>query len=80
MKILKQVLKEHVVDVVCDICHQSTKDELGICEYAQLSSHWGYSSSKDCEYHELCLCESCYDKIIAYVESLGGKVSITDYF
>lgn len=79
MKILGKVEKNDVADIVCDICGVSTKTEFGDFEYARFSATWGYGSSKDGEHHELCLCEPCYDQVIAYIESLGGKLTNTQY-
>lgn len=79
MKITGKIEKEDVIDIVCDVCGESTKTEYGGYEYAQLSATWGYSSSKDEEYHEVCLCERCYDQVARYIESLGGKVAVTNY-
>jgi hypothetical protein len=79
MKILGKIEKEDVVDIICDICGKSVKTEFDDYEYALLSARWGYSSSKDEEYHEVCLCEACYDRVIAYIESMGGKVMVKTY-
>ncbi len=79
MEILDKVEITDVVDIVCDICGVSTKTEFGDFEYARFSANWGYASSKDGEHHEVCLCEPCYDQVIAYIESLGGKAAITPY-
>ena len=79
MKIIGKIEMEDIVDIKCDICNLSTRDEFGGFEYAELSARWSYPSSKDGEYHEVCLCEKCYDKVIAYIKSLGGEVSVTEY-
>jgi len=79
MKIIGITEKEDLIDIVCDICGKSTKTEFNDYEYAELSARWGYSSSKDEEYHEVCMCEKCYDQVTSYIESLGGKVTITSY-
>ena len=79
MKILGRVEREELIDILCDICGVSTKTECGDYEYAELSARWGYSSSKDEEYHEVCLCEKCYDHIFSYIRSIGGKVLIKKY-
>ena len=79
MKVLVRVEKEDLIDVVCDICGISTKTELGDYEYAELSARWGYPSSKDGQYHEVCLCERCYDQIISYIKSIGGNVMVKEY-
>lgn len=79
MKIIGRIEKQDVIDIVCDICGKSTKTEFSDYEYAELSARWGYSSAKDEEYHEVCLCEECYDQVISHIESLGGKVTIKSY-
>ncbi len=79
MKVMGKIEKEDVVDIICDICGKSTKTELDDYEYAELSATWGYSSSKDEEYHEVCLCEKCYDRVIMYIKSLGGEVLIKNW-
>ncbi len=79
MKILGRIESEDLIDIVCDVCGRSTKTELGDYEYAELSAHWGYSLSKDGEYHEVCLCEKCYDQIFSYISSIGGKILIKEY-
>ncbi|WP_291321643.1 hypothetical protein [Desulfonatronospira sp.] len=73
MKIAGKIEKTAIVDIVCDICGVSTKTEFGDFEFAELSACWGYSTAKDGEYHEICLCEPCYDQVLVYIESLGGK-------
>ena len=79
MKLIGMTEKEDLIDIVCDICGMSTKTEFGDYEYAELSARWGYSSSKDEEYHEVCLCEKCYDQVTSYIKSLGGTVTIRSY-
>ena len=79
MKKLKKLPVDSIVDVECDICHQSCKREIGI-EYAQLSvpGGWGYDSRKDGERHECDMCEDCYDKVREFIKSLGGHVRVSD--
>ncbi len=62
------------------LCGVSTKTEFGDFEFAELSAWWGYSTAKDGEYHEICLCEPCYDQVIVYIESLGGKAAKKNYW
>lgn len=78
MLVKGEVTREDVVDVTCDICGASCKNDWGF-EFATLKSKWGYSSKKDMEEHECELCETCYDKVVAFVESLGGKVQVREY-
>lgn len=79
MLVKGEVLGEDVVDVTCDICGNSCKKDQWGYEFATLKSKWGYTSSKDMEEHECELCESCYDKVIAFIKSLGGKVQVREY-
>jgi len=65
---------KEAVDVCpfCDICGKEICDEYGNFEGISIEQHWGYSSSKDLEYHELDLCEKCYDaKLLALVRAFG---------
>lgn len=48
-------------------------------EYAILSSTWGYMSEKDGEEHKCIMCEKCYDRIVAFIQSLGGDVRVQNY-
>ena len=68
-----------IVNVECDVCHKSCKSAIGNNDYAELHvpGGWGYGFRKDTEYHECDMCEDCYDKVKAFIESLGGRVSIT---
>ena len=55
-----------VVDVICNACGESCRDNLGMnFEYADVSAAWGYGSKKDMEVHRGHLCEACYDKLVA---------------
>ena len=83
MKKYKKLPAEQLVDVECDICHKSCKDIEGMNnEYAELHvpGGWGFHSRKDMEHHECDMCESCYDKIRAYIESLGGQIRVESSF
>ena len=77
MKILREVMKEEVVDITCDICGNSCA-KCGL-EYAELRSNWGYDSKKDGEQHTCEICETCYDKLRDFIESLGGKIQVKQY-
>ena len=79
MKKLKKLPVDRIVDVVCDVCGQSCKNDVSI-EYAQLHvpGGWGYGSRKDGEWHDCDLCEDCYDKVRDFIENLGGHVRVND--
>ena len=51
---------EQVVDVICDVCGDSTTKTMAQ-EYGTLSAHWGYGSVRhDGERYEVHLCEDCF--------------------
>lgn len=63
----------------CDVHGGSCLDPMGISEeYATLHASWGCGSAKDFEDHECRICESCYNKIKAFIESLGGSIRVMD--
>ena len=72
--------KQEVIKVkgyICDICNKecrNEKDPFSDYEYAILSAQWGYFSNKDLTAHECHMCESCFDQVKEFIESLGGKV------
>lgn len=59
-----------VVEVICDVCGQTTtKDrEHGIHEYATLSANWGYHSNRDDERYHYQLCETCFFKLLSFLQ------------
>ena len=78
-----------IVEILCDSCGLTCcKAENHVAgpecpahpyhsfEKAVMSEHWGYYSSKDCEAHELVLCEACYDKML---DLMKIKPKITHY-
>lgn len=70
MKITETRPIEAVVEVICDGCGQTTtRDrENGVHEYATLSADWGYYSNHDNESHRYQLCETCFFKVLAYLQ------------
>lgn len=65
-------------EVYCDICKCDCRKQIN-SEFAVLRAVWGYESNKDTERHETHLCEQCYDKVTAFIVSLGGTVGIENY-
>ena len=65
-------------NVICDICNGSCKKELNI-ESGILFSTWGYGSNKDEESHYCNMCESCYDKVVCFINSIGGNIRRVNY-
>lgn len=73
MEVKEKVERYEITDILCDVCNQScTKDYHR--ELAILNANWGYGSEKDGQGYECHMCEGCYDKVVAFIESIGGKV------
>lgn len=75
MRILKQCSRDcsHVEDIICDMCHESTKDMDGRnFEFAEMKADWGFYSQSDMARDELHLCESCYRKAIDLLNTHFG--------
>ena len=84
MKKYKTRLTKMLVDLCCDVCGQSCKNEHIVrdeecspvivpdadCEYATLSANWGYYSRKDGESYHLDLCEDCFDDVVRHIHAL----------
>lgn len=68
---------EIVVDVNCDVCGNSCKCDIGNIEAAQIVAAWGYNSRKDCDTWKCDLCEDCFDRVVEFIESIGGKFNVT---
>jgi hypothetical protein len=82
MKKIEKVPTDTVVDVLCDVCGKSTRNPDSTCqntEFATLFAKWGYDSRKDLQAHECHMCESCYDKVVEFIKSIGGTVNIKEY-
>lgn len=78
MEKIGEVTEEGIVEVYCDICGKSTKDDMGNFECATLYANWGYSSNKDGEVHKCYICETCYDTVKILLEGIGGCIRIED--
>lgn len=79
MEITKKVeeLVDKVVDVICDRCGKTCKDEINLnFEFAEVKAMWGYGSNKDLERHKIHLCEPCYDETL---KTMGIKPQISHY-
>jgi tRNA U54 and U55 pseudouridine synthase Pus10 len=79
MQKIGEVTREDVVDIICDVCGSSCKQDNWGYEFARLHSRWGYASTKDMEEHTCDLCETCYDKVAEFIKSIGGKVQVEEY-
>lgn len=85
MELRRQSLEVHVVGANCDICKKSCQTNPQYSceyshEYATLSANWGYwSKDKDLTRDECHICETCFAKVKAFIESLGGCVRTMRY-
>ena len=80
MKKFETVTEEHekLTDVFCDICGKSCKTEMDY-EFAVLAADWGFDSKKDGEHHHCDICEDCYNEVVDFILSRGGKINIEEY-
>lgn len=82
MLIKEVVPTEHVVDVCCDVCSDSTKKYEDILEFATLAATWGYGSiSHDGEQYQMHLCEDCFFETLAFLRQChrGKNMSSEGY-
>lgn len=77
MKRYETMPRDVLVDIICDICGTSCRTECSdmagdssMVERATLEAAWGYCSLKDGERYNCDMCEKCFDKIRAFIESL----------
>lgn len=78
MRKYKKVRKEQLFDIICDICKKSCRtkcsdmaNDASMVEYATLEAIWGYcSAGKDGERYTCEMCESCFDKVKEFIESI----------
>lgn len=67
MKVTEKILQDTTVDVICDVCDESTKTTSGP-EFGVLKASWGYGNKHDDERSEYHLCEQCYFRTVAFLE------------
>jgi hypothetical protein len=81
MDVFKTTQTQQKVDMICDICGRSCKDlGFGIdIEHATLFADWGFGSIYDQEQHRCDICPVCYDRVVAFIKSLGGHIQIDSY-
>ncbi len=76
----KRVTESKLVDITCDICGKSCRGSMDMgYEMVSLQGHWGYDSRKDLTSWNCDICEDCADKVQEFIESLGGKIAITNH-
>ena len=82
MQIFKeeQTYVSKLKDINCDVCGKSCRDNMDMnFEMVALSGSWGYCSHKDGTSWACDICEDCADKVREFIESLGGKIVVTNY-
>ena len=65
MEIKKDKTVPVTVDVLCDVCSESTSAAGASPQFGILSAHWGYGSRHDGERYEVQLCEHCFFKTLS---------------
>lgn len=77
MRKYKKVRKDQLFDIVCDICGQGCRnqcsdmqDDASMVEFATLEALWGYCSRKDGGSYKCEMCENCFDKVKAHIDSM----------
>lgn len=77
MRKYRKVLRDEVEDIVCDVCGNGCRNEcgdlvsdIGMVEYATLEALWGYCSTRDGESYRCEMCEGCFEKVSAFIDSL----------
>lgn len=83
MRKFKMELREVLSDVVCDVCGLSCLrdgcyDPL-MADFATLEATWGYcSNGKDGDHYKCDICETCFDKIVAMIDSIKSAPNPTN--
>ena len=60
MKLTQSGQLDVVIDMVCDICGMSPRDDDGELQYGTMQASWGKGSMHCGETYELHLCENCF--------------------
>ena len=80
MRKYKKVLKDELLDVVCDACGRSCVPENsegpGWAEFAVVEANWGYFSEKDGDKYYKEICESCFDKVCDFLKSISENTQL----
>lgn len=83
----KKIYKEEILEATCDVCGEDCmkplyrksdgdRDNHDIKKYFEgmtLNADWGYSSKKDGEIWEACICEKCVDKHLIPIVNFSIK-------
>lgn len=77
MRKYRKVLKDQLEDIVCDVCGRSCLSDCSramgggtAVEYATLEAAWGYCSKKDGDRYSCEICEECFDRVRAFIDSI----------
>lgn len=55
--------------VHCDVCGRNCQEPGYVdTEYAEIKATWGYDSRKDLTYHEIQICEGCFDHVLQFLK------------
>lgn len=65
MEIKKDETVPVTVDLLCDVCSESTTCAGASPQYGTLSAHWSYGSQHDGERYEVQLCEHCFFRTLS---------------
>lgn len=65
MELIQHETVPVTVDVLCDVCSNSTSPTGASPQFGTLSTHWGYGSAHDGERYEVHLCENCFFMTLA---------------
>lgn len=75
MRKYRKVEKDELSDIVCDICGESclsdcSMEDPAMSEWATLEAYWGYCSRRDGEKYKCEMCEGCFERVSAFIDSL----------
>lgn len=75
MRKFRKKLKPELADIICDICGDSclskcSMEDPAMAEWALLEASWGYCSGKDGEQYKCEMCERCFNKVRAFINSM----------
>jgi hypothetical protein len=77
---MKEWIGVPVCNVTCDMCGKDCRDSMGANEFMSLDAHWGFSTKHDTEKWTGEFCEKCSDKILALIQSVGGKIRVESIY
>lgn len=72
---------ETTIDVRCDLCGDSCKqetDDTQNLEFGTLKANWGYASKHDGESYNIHLCEGCFFQTLAHLREARRGIRMFD--